>query len=93
MLISSPRHHSTINIENIEPKDYINYLEVSIDNHLNWQPQIQHINNKIAKNAGILTKLRYHIDFHMLKQMYYALLDPNFGCYENEYPRKRRPKT
>ena len=38
MLILSPRHHATINIDNIELKDDIKYLGVYIDNHLNWQP-------------------------------------------------------
>ena len=27
------------------------YLRVYIDKHLNWQPHVQHINIKIAKNA------------------------------------------
>ena len=52
MLILSPRHHPTINIDNIKRKDYIEYLGVYIGKYLNWQPQIQHINNKIANNTG-----------------------------------------
>ena len=51
-------------------KDYIKYLGVYIDKHLNWQPQIQHINNKLAKNLGILSKLRYYMDLNILKQIY-----------------------
>lgn len=53
MLILSSRHHSTINIDNIDLKDnkIMKSLRVYIDKHLNWQPHVQHINNKIAKNA------------------------------------------
>ena len=57
-------------------KDYIKYLGVYTDKHLNWQPQIQHVNNKLAKNLGILSKLRYYIDLNILKQIYYALIYP-----------------
>ena len=76
MLVSSSRCHPKINITGIEQKDYIKYLGVYIDKHLNWQPQIQHVNNKLAKNLGILSKLRYYIDLNILKQIYYALIYP-----------------
>ena len=52
MSVSSSRCHPKINITGIEQKDYIEYLGVYIDKHLNWQPQIQHVNNKLAKNLG-----------------------------------------
>ena len=41
MLVSSFSCHPKINITGIEQKDYIKYLGVYIDKHLNWQPQIQ----------------------------------------------------
>ena len=90
MLVSSPRYHPRINIDNVEEKDHIKYLGVYIDKHLNWQPQLQHINNKVAKNTGILTKLRHYLNLHMLKQIYYALIYPYlsygifaWGCTSN----------
>ena len=76
MLVSSSRCHPKINITVIEQKDYIKYLGVCTDKHLNWQPQTQHVNNKLAKNLGILSKLRYYIDLNILKQIYYALIYP-----------------
>ena len=79
MLVSSSRCHLKINITGIEQKDYIMYLGVYIDKHLNCQPQIQHVNNKLAKNLGILSKLRYYIDLNILKQIYYALVYPYFS--------------
>ena len=74
MLVSSSMCHPKINITGIEQKDYIKYLGIYIDKHLNWRPQIQHVNNKLAKNLGILSKLRYYIDLNILKQIYYALI-------------------
>ena len=78
MLVSSSRCHPKIHITGIdhEQKDYIKYLGVYVDKHLNWKPQIQHVNNKLAKNLGILSKLRYYIDLNILKQIYYALIYP-----------------
>lgn len=57
----------------------------------NVTPEVQHINNKVAKHTGILTNLRhYRLDFHMLKQIYYALIYPYlsngifaWGCASN----------
>ena len=37
------------NINNIERKSFVKYLGVYIDEHLNWETQIQHVNSKLAK--------------------------------------------
>ena len=60
---------------------YIKYLGIYLDEHLQWEPQIQHVNNKLAKNVGIINKLRHYLDFYMLKQLYYTLIYPylNYG--------------
>ena len=75
MSVSSSRCHPKINIAGIEQKDYIKYL-VYKDKHLDWQPQTQHVNNKLAKNLQILSKLRYFIDLNILKQLNYVLIYP-----------------
>ena len=71
MLISSSKKKIHLNIHNIDRND----------EHLQWEPQIQHVNNKLAKNVGIINKLRNYLDFHMLKQLYYTLIYPylNYG--------------
>ena len=67
ILISSSRCHPRITIGNMEQKDYIKYLGgIYPDKYLNWQPQIQHINDRIVKNIGILTKLRYCLNFNSM---------------------------
>ena len=62
MLILSAKKTVRININNIERKSYVKYLEVYIDEHLYWKPQIQHVNNKLAKNIGILYKVQKYVD-------------------------------
>ena len=53
-------------IRNIEQKNCIKYLGVYIDNNISWDQQITHVNNKIAKNTGIITKLGYYVDLKMI---------------------------
>jgi hypothetical protein len=59
------------------------YLGVFIDDHLNWENQIKHINSKISKNLEILYKLRGCINLKILKHLYYTLVYP----YLNYAPR------
>ena len=76
ILVSSSRLSGSINVNNIKIKSQIKYLGVYIDQHLHWGPQIKHINNKLAKNRGIITKLRYHVNLHTVKQLYYSFIYP-----------------
>ena len=70
-----------MNIHNIDCKSCSKYLGIYLDEHLQWEPQIQHVNNKLVKNVGIINKLRHYLDFHMLKQLYYTHNYPylNYG--------------
>jgi hypothetical protein len=60
----------TIKTCDIERKKKIKYLGVFIDEHLQWDEQLQHIQNKIAKNTGVINKLRHFVSIQMLKQLY-----------------------
>ena len=76
ILISSARKTVRININNIERMSFIKYLGVYMHEHLNWEPQIQHVNNKLAKNIVILYKVRKYVDLNVLKKLYYTLVLP-----------------
>jgi hypothetical protein len=93
MIITSKRKNMpVIKIANVKQKSYIKYLGIFLDEHLSWEYQIKHVNNKIAKNVGIITKLRYYLDLSMLKQLYYTLVYPylNYGImsWGNTYTSK-----
>ena len=81
MLITSSKKKIHLNVHNIDCKSYIKYLGIYLDEHLQRESQIQHVNNKLAKNVGIINKLRHYLDFHLLKQLYYTLIYPylNYG--------------
>ena len=76
ILVSSSRLSGSINVNNINIKSQIKYLGVYIDQHLHWEPQIKHINSKLAKNMGIITKLRHYVNLHTMKQLYYSFIYP-----------------
>ena len=63
-----------------------------LDEYLNWDHQIKHVNVKINKNYGIINKLRYYVDLKMLKQLYFTLIYPylNYGImsWGNTYASK-----
>ena len=81
LLKSSNKKTRHINIRHIEEKSHIKYLGIYIDNNFKWTQQIKHVKSKIAKNTGVLNKLRYYVDLRMLKQLYYTLIYPylNYG--------------
>ena len=77
MIISSAKLSSHIHILMSHIKLKSKYLGIYIDQNLHWGPQIQLINNKLAKkNIAIIHKLRYFVDLHTLKQLYYAFIYP-----------------
>ena len=75
ILVPSSRLSGSINVNNIKIKSQIKYLGVYIDQHLHWGPQIKHINKKLAKNRGIITKLIYYVNLHTMK-LYYSFIYP-----------------
>ena len=54
LITSKPRNNTLIHMPNITHTSCIKYLGVYIDEHLDWHNQITYVNNKIAKNVGIL---------------------------------------
>ena len=52
------------------------YLEILIDNKLNFKQHIQLVESKIAKSVGILNKLRHIFPSSALLLIYFALIYP-----------------
>ena len=50
------------------------FLGIIIEEHLNWAMHINHLCNIIARNVGILQKLRYFIPAYVLKILYHSLI-------------------
>ena len=74
LVSSSSRLSGSINVKNIKIKSQIKYLSVYTDHHLHWGPQIKHINNKLAKDIEIISKLSNYVKMHTMKQLYYPFI-------------------
>lgn len=59
-----------LNRKAIEQKDYVKYLGVLMDEHLNWKKHIANVTKKISRGIGILAKLRSYLDPKLLKNIY-----------------------
>ena len=61
----------------IANKDVCKYLGVIIDSKLNFKDFINHVESKIAKTVGTLSRLRYLFPSSTLLLFYFSLLQPH----------------
>ena len=69
-----------LNGKRLYPKNSVNsvkYLDISINEKLNWKPQISDGAIKLNKENGILSKLRQFIDWKTLKTIYHGIFKPH----------------
>ena len=69
--------HVTLSLNgiNLNQEFSIKYLGIIIDSNLSWKSQVSYIAKKIKRNIGILSKLRYYVNFDILVKLYYALIN------------------
>ena len=71
-----PHFHLTSNGSAINIVDRAKYLEVVIDNELNFKQHIKIMEGKVARSVGILSKLKHFFPQNIMLQLYYALVHP-----------------
>ena len=64
----------TISNHVIEKQEFIKFLGVLLDENLNWKEHIKCIENKIAKNLGLLYKARAFLERNALLAPYYSYI-------------------
>ena len=69
----------SLNGVDIAKVSHAKFLGVLVDDKLTWKSHITHISNKVAKNIGILNKLRHRVPLNTLHTLYNTLLMPYFG--------------
>ena len=67
----------SINNEVVSEKSFTKYLGVLIDKRLLWAEHIHHVNLKLSKGIGILCKLRHLVSEHMLRYIYFTIIQPH----------------
>ena len=70
-----------INNNEIERSECLKFLGVLLDENLCWKEHIKYIENKIAKNIGLLYKAKPYIDKHSLLSLYHSYIHSyiNYG--------------
>ena len=63
-----------INGFTIEREASTGFLGVWIDENLTWRDNIHTVENKIAKNIGLLYQGKHYLDDNCLKQIYFAYI-------------------
>jgi len=74
---SSQNPTLTFNNTKIECLASCKYLSIHLDPNLDLKSHIQHLETKIAKSVGILSKLRFLLPKSTLRLLYYALIHPH----------------
>ena len=62
----------TISNHVIERQEFIKFLGLLLDENLNWKEHIKYTENKIAKNLGLLYKVRIFLERNALLALYYS---------------------
>jgi len=65
-----------LNDHSLQRVNFAKFLGVYIDENLNWKHHIDEIALKIAKNNGVLTKLKYYLPTFVLLKLYNSFISP-----------------
>ena len=65
----------TINNKDVIRENNINFLGVIVNETLSWKNHIETVENKIAKNIGILYKAKPFLKLKSLKQLYFCFIN------------------
>ena len=65
-----------LNNKSVDENDNIRYLGVYIDKSLKFNKHIHHISNIVSRNIGIISRVRYYIDYRTAHMLYNSLILP-----------------
>ena len=51
------------------------FLGITIDKHLDWKVPSSNLSNKIARNVGMLNKLKHFLPVYIMKTLYSSLIE------------------
>ena len=71
-----------INGKRLFPSKHIKYLGLQIDDHLSWKTHINDLRNKLSRANSMLAKIRYFVDKHTLRSIYFAIFSSHltYSC-------------
>ena len=63
-----------MNGKKIKQVKFTKFLGIHIDEHLSWTIHINNLSKQIARNVGMLNKLKYFLPLYTMKTLYYSLI-------------------
>ena len=63
-----------INDKPLNEEECIKYLGIMIDHTPRWINHINYLSKKITRSLGLLSKIRYFVDFNTLINLYYTFI-------------------
>ena len=57
----------------IYPSNYVKYLGLLIDSHVNWSYHTKSLASKLTRATGMLAKVRHFVDSDTLRNIYYGI--------------------
>ena len=74
-------NHITVTMDGtpIECEQYSTYLGITLDENLSWEYHCNNVANKMARNAGILNRIKNHLSTSSLCTLYNSLIFPYFS--------------
>ena len=65
--------------QKLTPTKTTEYLGIILDENLNWDHHLSRLRTKLSNAVGILSKLRYYLDFTTLRSVYFALFESHLN--------------
>ena len=72
--ILTPQNEVFLRIEVVHRVNKAKFLDVIVDQHLNWKDHISMISQKISKSCGIIYRIRNTLDIKSKILIYYSLI-------------------
>lgn len=61
---------------NVVRSEHVQFLGVTIDEHLSWKPHLESVCTKVSRGVGVICRLRYFLPDAILKTLYTSIVLP-----------------
>ena len=70
---------------------HVRYLDILIDDKLNWNTHTNNIVSKLMRGNSIFSKLRYYVNKDILRTIYFAIFHSYLTCVPTVWGHTRIP--
>ena len=71
-----------INGKKLIASNYVKYLGIYLDSHLNWSYHVDCLSTKLTRASGMLSKIRHYVSATTLRNIYFGIFSSllTYGC-------------